>query len=112
MSPEKDFPQKLFPDLPDELGKAEVSRLSGASLSCLGSWEKGGLLTPEKTVHPHTSVVYSQQQLARAVIIKFLRNEGWDYPELRNELVKPGYIQRHMGAVKEIIDKNSSGTSQ
>ena len=112
MSPEFNLSQKLFPDLPDEFEPREVSRILRISRTALRDWEKKGILTPVKGAYPHTFTLFSQAQFGRAGVVKLLRSEGWDFPEIRSELTKPGYLEGHMDLLRELIAQDRSETSQ
>lgn len=78
----------LFPNLPSNLTQNQVADLLNKPRSCLYQWEKRGLLTPVKSLVKGSGspIEYSQHQLLKAGVITQLREEGWQFPEIRSQL--------------------------
>jgi DNA-binding transcriptional MerR regulator len=85
--------------LPRGLTRGQAEKYLNVSYSVISGWEKKHLVTPEKMTHQ--GVFYKGRQIARLIVIKKLREDGWDYPEIRDELCKHAYIAKN----KDLIDK-------
>jgi hypothetical protein len=101
----------LLEKLPTEVTKADIKDLTGISSSTLQAWEKKGLVTPHvlySTGDVLASKLYDATQVARVMLIRALREDGWQFQEIRNELCKVCWLERN----KKVIEDYFNGLSR
>lgn len=96
--------QDLLEQLPAELNRNQLSEFSGISQNVLAGWERTGIVTPKLDYHGRNKVrSYDQTQIARALLVRQLKEEGLNLIEIRDEVCKPRWIERNARSIETAI---------
>lgn len=108
MVEEEDRYGKFIEQFPDSFTEAKVAKYIGMSPRLLWEWrKKQRLINPSTPLESSWYEFYSQRDFARAIFIRQMRKQNWEFGVIRDELRDARWLkdEGNIALIQEFIDE-------